>query len=77
MARLWVPAFALAVIVLSIVLFAATRGWFGPLVICGVDAAPLCVAWPVWSAALTWLLVVGTIVGLVYWQVAEWRRHSS
>jgi hypothetical protein len=57
------------------VLVGAASGVFGPLVVCGVDRAPLCVAWPVVASAGTWLLFLGFVVGLAAWQIREWRSR--
>ncbi len=60
--------------VLAILLLAAFEGWLGPLVVCGADAAPVCVAWPAAASWGMWLLFLGFFVGLAVWQVREWRR---
>jgi hypothetical protein len=61
-------------VLLATILVAAFEGWFGPLVVCGADAAPVCVAWPAAASWGMWLLFLAFFVGLAVWQVREWRR---
>lgn len=64
-------------LVLGMLLLAALEGWLGPLVVCGADAAPVCVAWPAAAGWGMWLLFLGFFVGLAAWQVREWRRDIN
>jgi hypothetical protein len=56
---------------------AAWEGWLGPLVVCGADDAPICVAWPAAAGWAMWLVFLGFFVGLAAWQVREWRRDIN
>jgi hypothetical protein len=70
----WIlPAWA-AVLVAALALSYA--GALGPLVVCGIDAAPTCVAWPRLASALIWLSFIATTVGLAVWHVRHWRGTS-
>ena len=64
-------------LVLAGLMLAAFEGWLGPLVVCGADAAPVCVAWPAAAEWGMWLLFLGFFVGLAVWQVREWRRDIN
>jgi hypothetical protein len=61
-------------VVLGGLLLAGFEGWLGPLVVCGADAAPVCIAWPAAASAAVWLVFLGFFAGLAIWQVREWRR---
>jgi hypothetical protein len=55
---------------------AGALGWLGPLVICGADAAPLCIAWPWPLSAAVWLIFMATIAILTWQQARDWRDMS-
>ena len=74
--RLW-AILGLAAGVLVGLLVAASQGWLGPLVACGAEAAPVCVAWPAVVSATVWVLFLAFCVGLAAWQVTEWRRDPA
>ena len=65
-----------AALVLAVILLAAFEGWLGPLVVCGADAAPVCIAWPMLASTGVWLAFLGFIAGLAAWQIREWRRDQ-
>jgi hypothetical protein len=64
-------------VVLAGLMVAAWEGWLGPLVVCGADDAPVCVAWPAAAEWAMWLVFLGFFVGLAVWQVREWRRDIT
>ena len=64
-------------LVLVTLLVAAFEGWLGPLVVCGADAAPVCIAWPAAASWAMWLVFLGFFAGLATWQVREWRRDIT
>jgi hypothetical protein len=65
----------LAVVLLALLL-AAFNGWLGPLVVCGADEAPVCIAWPAVASVAMWLVFLGFIAALAAWQIREWRRDQ-
>jgi hypothetical protein len=60
-----------------LVLVGAYLGWYGPLVTCGADAAPLCVHWPGPASAAVWLAFLAFVLLLAAWQVAHWRDDAA
>lgn len=72
----WGPVAAVFVLMVAGV-SASAVGWLGPLVACGADGAAVCVTWPGAASLATWLVFVATIVGLLAWQVREWRRDPN
>lgn len=62
--------------VVSAVLAAGSQGAFGPLAVCGADAATLCIAWPGIVDWTIWLMFMGTLVGLAVWQARHWDSVS-
>jgi hypothetical protein len=58
---------------LAVLLAAAWAGWLGSLAKCGADGAPVCMAWPGIVSAATWLVFLGTLVGLGGIQARRWH----
>lgn len=61
---------------LTTVLALGFAGRLGSLTTCGADGAAVCVAWPAIASAGTWIIFIGTSVGLVAWQASDWRHTS-
>src|SRR6266568_5830392 len=61
-------------IALAGVVIAAFTGWLGPLATCGADGAAVCMHWPGFAAAATWLAFMSVIAALVVFQARDWRR---
>jgi hypothetical protein len=65
-------AIGVAALLLAALFAAASAGWLGPLVTCGADGAPVCMAWPGVASAATWLIFVGTLAVLGGFQARRW-----
>ena len=53
----------------------SATGVLGPLVPCGADGATVCVTWSAAASLVTWLVWLAIVLGLLIWQVRQWRRN--